>query len=182
MTDNQECGHPLSGNGTFGGTCAKPAGHKSKQHLSAEAYANRLTALRAREQDPEVKRAWYLANREHVACKRRETMYKVTPERFAQLQAAQEGLCAVCEADLAALPSHKVHIDHDHACCPQTPTCGRCVRGVLCVGCNRQVSHVEAGNANPDDPHRTRAAKKYPPGRIEAIRAYLNRFDNLEHT
>lgn len=47
-------------------------------------------------------------------------------------------------------------IDHDHSCCPQsTGTCGKCVRGVLCQGCNLGLG------AFRDDPDRMRAAAKY---------------------
>ena len=27
-------------------------------------------------------------------------------------------------------------VDHDHGCCPFTRSCGRCVRGLICVNCN----------------------------------------------
>lgn len=37
--------------------------------------------------------------------------------------------CAICG-------SHEnLHIDHDHTCCPER-SCGKCIRGVLCAGCN----------------------------------------------
>lgn len=26
-----------------------------------------------------------------------------------------------------------LHVDHNHDCCPKTPTCGSCTRGVLCT-------------------------------------------------
>lgn len=33
-----------------------------------------------------------------------------------------------------------LHLDHDHACCPEKgQSCGKCIRGLLCFGCNGAV-------------------------------------------
>lgn len=38
--------------------------------------------------------------------------------------------CEICGA------GGKIHVDHDHACCPGKISCGKCVRGYLCLSCN----------------------------------------------
>lgn len=49
----------------------------------------------------------------------------------------------------------KLTIDHDHKCCPRNGSCGSCVRGALCNGCN-----VALGAFN-DDIEKLRAAITY---------------------
>lgn len=60
--------------------------------------------------------------------------YGVTREQY---EAAQAAGCAIC-----GNTERKLHIDHDHTCCPNhgghgPATCGRCVRGFICGPCNR---------------------------------------------
>lgn len=55
----------------------------------------------------------------------------------------------------------KLHLDHDHACCPpgkfkgNKKACGKCVRGWLCQGCNMAL-----GSLN-EDPDRIRGLLEY---------------------
>ncbi len=66
----------------------------------------------------------------------------------AELATILEAGCAICGS------GESLHIDHDHACCPNgvSPrSCGRCVRGALCHSCNtalgllgENVGRVEA--------------------------------------
>lgn len=54
---------------------------------------------------------------------------------------AQGGQCLACDADL----SDGYCVDHDHSCCPgnNAPTCGKCVRGLLCDTCNKLLGQLE---------------------------------------
>lgn len=77
----------------------------------------------------------------------------VTEARYLELLAAQGGGCAICgTTDPGA---SRFHIDHDHGCCPTDPSCGRCIRGVLCRGCNMALGIMA------DNPERLRAAADY---------------------
>lgn len=55
------------------------------------------------------------------------------------LLAEQGGVCALCEG--ISRDGKALHIDHDHDCCPGSKSCGKCVRGLLCDGCNRGLGH-----------------------------------------
>lgn len=77
--------------------------------------ARRLEATRQREQ-------------------RHRLVYHLTDEQMYVLWMAQEGCCAICRVPLSTW-----NIDHDHACCPGVGSCGRCVRGLLCFGCNSRL-------------------------------------------
>jgi hypothetical protein len=48
----------------------------------------------------------------------------------------QKGKCAVCIKRMS-----KPMRDHAHTCCPGFRSCGRCLRGLLCLSCNFRVSH-----------------------------------------
>jgi hypothetical protein len=73
----------------------------------------------------------------------------ITQERYDAMLAAQGGVCAICgkpERYKARGSTRRLAVDHDHACCPGTRSCGRCIRGLLCNFCNRLLGMAE------DDP------------------------------
>ena len=67
--------------------------------------------------------------------------YGLTPEDYADLFALQGGVCGICHRP----PTNKrLHVDHDHACCPGKVVCGgTCIRGLLCFGCNTGIAKFD---------------------------------------
>lgn len=60
--------------------------------------------------------------------------YGLSSEEFSELWEYQGRQCPCgCQ------PSRKPDTDHDHRCCSQLPTCGKCNRGLLCRACNTFV-------------------------------------------
>lgn len=71
---------------------------------------------------------------EAVRRQRLWTWHRLTPERFEEILASQDGACSICGS---SDPNGKNwHVDHDHACCPTARSCGNCIRGLLCGRCN----------------------------------------------
>ena len=59
--------------------------------------------------------------------------YKLSSEQYDAMAAAGCGICGV----LMSGGCRRLAVDHDHACCPGSQTCGGCIRGLLCDRCNR---------------------------------------------
>ena len=59
---------------------------------------------------------------------RYQTVYKLTTEQIIELW--DDPSCGICGV------KENLHLDHDHACCPGTDSCGKCVRKLLCRECN----------------------------------------------
>jgi hypothetical protein len=101
----------------------------------------------------EAARRWRAANPEAARNKYLWDNHKVTPEQFESLLALQGGVCAICGG--TAGRTRKLSVDHDHTCCPGSTSCGKCVRGLLCMSCNAGIGSLK------DDPARVQAALDY---------------------
>lgn len=102
-------------------------------HYSQRRRGRDLTPLRPRRKsgtfDPKAEtRAYGLQRR-----------YQMSTTEYDALLAAQGGACAVCREVPA--PNTNLMVDHDHACCDVTPTCGNCNRGLLCQRCNTGLGY-----------------------------------------
>jgi hypothetical protein len=87
--------------------------------------------------------------------------HHVSHERARQL--ITDPYCEVCGMDvltpmpvLRGRPRPLLVVDHDHACCPPPlPSCGRCVRGLICGGCNSAMGLLR------DSAHTARSLADY---------------------
>ncbi|HEY2078727.1 MAG TPA: endonuclease domain-containing protein [Streptosporangiaceae bacterium] len=72
----------------------------------------------------------------------RISLYGLTQEQFDRLLEVQGHACAMCHEPFDG--GQLIHVDHDHACCQKrNRSCGKCVRGLLCHGCNIALGHIE---------------------------------------
>lgn len=63
--------------------------------------------------------------------------FGITEAEFQVMLAAQGHACAICRS---VDPGDRDWcVDHDHSCCAGIKTCGQCVRGLLCSGCNKML-------------------------------------------
>ncbi len=78
------------------------------------------------------------------------TQYGLTEDQAVEIRKIDK--CQSCgEPQVGRLLS----IDHDHSCCPGKNSCGRCIRGVLCAGCNLALGLLK------DDPKRVESLLIY---------------------
>jgi hypothetical protein len=62
--------------------------------------------------------------------------YNITEEDYNKLLKNQGGKCAICES----FPTkRRLAIDHDKSCCSFSKSCGKCIRGLLCMTCNTGI-------------------------------------------
>lgn len=86
----------------------------------------------AREAENRRQKDYYKRNPTAKRAQAVRRIYNLPWDKYEEMLAAQGGRCAICQRK-----SKRFHVDHDHACCPGKVSCGKCVRGLLCLMCNR---------------------------------------------
>ena len=76
--------------------------------------------------------------------------FGITVETYDLLYTFQRGICAIRNCGRPAIA-----IDHDHSCCNGRFSCGKCVRGLICLLCNSGLGFFM------DDPERLDGAAEY---------------------
>lgn len=76
----------------------------------------------------------------------------ITEDAFNAMLEAQGNACAICRE---SFEGRRVCADHDHNCCPMqvdqtAKTCGKCIRGLLCVKCNTALGYMEKRHDKAD--------------------------------
>lgn len=101
---------------------------------------------------PHFARGWCQAHHRQLWI--RYAKYGITIEWFEATLKRQGGVCAVCGGTPKVFA-----VDHDHACCSeQNKSCGKCVRGLVCIKCNTGLGMFN------DSPTALRAAADYLDG------------------
>jgi hypothetical protein len=78
--------------------------------------------------------------------------YGITRDQYSRMLNEQRNRCAICKT---LSVGKDFAVDHDHSCCPGRKSCGNCIRGLLCNGCNLAIGYMR------DDPERLTNASEY---------------------
>jgi hypothetical protein len=116
-------------------TCARKPGHGG--FCKTAEVMERQREYRRSHPHRESKESRKKSNR-----KSRISSYGLTLEQFDLILAVQNYACAMCHEPFKT--GQRIHVDHDHACCPRkNRSCGKCIRGLLCHTCNIALGHIE---------------------------------------
>ncbi|MGW3753817.1 endonuclease domain-containing protein [Streptomyces sp. NPDC005134] len=74
--------------------------------------------------------------------RRIKSTYNLTKAEWLAIWAYQDEKCAGCGATESG-GERAMHTDHDHDHCPIGKSCGLCVMGILCVGCNTNGDRLQ---------------------------------------
>ncbi len=93
------------------------------------------------ERAAKTRRAWIDANPDRWFELNVLKYYRMTLKHYVALLKLQKGVCAICHNKCR--PPKRLSVDHDHKCCPDDGSCGKCVRGLLCRACNQGLGQFD---------------------------------------
>lgn len=124
-------GHPISASSLYAnGAC--------KQCVSEKAQVRRGNKTpEQKKKEVEATLKWKKKHPESVRRSHHRGRYNLPPEVFDKMLFEQEGKCFICSVLFDYLTVDTTpYVDHDHNCCSGKRSCGICVRGLICRGCN----------------------------------------------
>jgi len=68
--------------------------------------------------------------------------YNLSDSRYLRILEFQKDCCYICEKEFGNSRATVPHVDHDHKCCAGRSSCGKCIRGLLCLKCNNMLGMV----------------------------------------
>ena len=93
----------------------------------------------------ENKRSWIKNNRGRVQINVWYSRYRLREKDINDILQQQDNKCGICRLEFTETPC----VDHDHSCCNEKKSCGKCIRGLLCSDCNKRLGGYEYINSIP---------------------------------
>lgn len=138
-TDRQHCAKGMCA------SCYQLSVYRNMSPEQKAKHANR--SKKWNEQNPE--------ERQEISLRSKlKKLYNLDWYQYEILMLIQGGTCGIC-GQVPDPDRDRLHIDHDHSCCPGETSCGKCIRGLLCDKCNRGIGQLN------DDPALLRNAIEF---------------------
>jgi hypothetical protein len=114
---------------------------KLKAEVKIKENNEKINAKSVKIKKPSDKNFYLNKGRDYALLKK----FKITKEDYQKLLDKQGGVCAICGKTQKQQNSRFMFlaVDHDHKCCPEKQTCGKCIRGLLCNKCNTGLANFD---------------------------------------